>query len=313
MRLLSPLILVLCLAPGCIYKAGGGLTAGMMDEIAGNGRTEGLEGVITDLTEQQVFAELGHQLGSSLVSGATDITPEQQARLELAIEGALHVAAARTGAGLRDEVSPQLREMVQQDIVETLAAGMRGELGDSLQETVERVVAAAVHSLEESLKDPLFREAVSDTIRESTYHAMREGKPGMPGVGETLEVTLSENLLAPMETSVGGMVTNVADRVDASAKRTERTLQGVISALVVVLGVFLLMYLLTRRQLQRTRATVQVTQQELRTVGAALDHLDPQERARILGKLDEYHQVAGRAPKAPQQPGRSDDYVRKDE
>jgi hypothetical protein len=314
-RVIQLILLLIPLMAGCVYKMGAGLTAGMLDEASGKGRTEGVEGLAEDLLAAAVLTELGHQLGEGLMSGATDITPEQRAKLELAIDGALTVAATRTAAGLRDEVSPQLREMVRQDIVETLAEGMRGELGSSMEETVDRVVTRAVRSLEQATRDPVFREALAAMIRESTYQALREGRPGSPGVGETLETTLSENLLTPFETSIGGLAETVADRVDQSAKRTERTLQGVISALVIILGVIVLLYVLTRRQLFRAREHSQETEMELRTMGAALDQLDPRTRDRLLGKLDEYKQVTrGQEPPSPRRKdeGRSSEYERKD-
>jgi len=307
-------VLLVPLLAGCVYKMGGGLTAGMLDEAGGRGRTEGVEGLAEDLVAAEVLSELGHQLGEGLISGATDISPEQRAKLELAIDGALTVAATRTAKGLRDEVSPQLREMVRQDIVEALAEGMRGELGTSMEATVDRVVTRAVHSLEEATEDPVFRESLAAMIREATYQALREGRPGSPGVGETLQTTLSENLLTPFETSIGGLAETVADRVDQSAKRTERTLQGVISALVVVLGVIVLLYVLTRRQLFRAREHSQEAEMELRTMGAALDHLDPRSRDRILGKMDEYKQVTrSQEVSLPRRKDRrSTDYERKD-
>lgn len=304
------LLIAVLLSSGCVYRMGGNLTAGMLDEAGGEGRTEGVEGLAEDLVAEAVLAELGHQLGQGLSSGATEITPEQRARLELAIDGALQVAASRTAKGLRDEVSPELREMVRQDIVHTLAEGMRGELGDSMEQTVDQVVARAVLSLEQGINDPVFRDSVASLIRDATYRAMREGRPGAPAVGETLQTTLSENLLAPFETSVGGLADAVADRVDESARRTERTLQGVISALVIILGVLILLYALTRRQLNRQRQETQITKQELRNVGAALDELDPESRARLMGKLDEYHRVA---PTPAPQERRSSDYMRTDD
>jgi len=313
-RVIRLVVLLVPLLVGCVYKMGGGLTAGMLDEAAGKGRTEGVEGLVEDLLAAAVLTELGHQLGEGLISGVTDISPEQRAKLELAIDGALTVAATRTAKGLRDEVSPQLREMVRQDIVGALAEGMRGELGSSMEATVDRVVTRAVQSLEQATADPVFRESLAALIREATYQALREGRPGSPGVGETLETTLSENLLNPFEASIGGLAETVADRVDQSAKRTERTLQGVISALVIILGVIVLLYVLSRRQLFRVREESQEAELELRTMGAALDHLDPSSRARILGKLDEYKHATRSQEISParQKSERSSEYERKD-
>lgn len=310
-------LLVAIVAPGCVYRMGQGLTAGMLDEAAGRGRTEGIEQVTDSLIAEQALLELGHQIGVGLLSGVGDVTPELEADLSVAIDGVLEVAFARAGKGVRDDLSPALREMVRQDIVQALAQGMRGEVGASLEETVARVIARTVETLASALREPELRDAMAALIRDATWQAMREGRAGSPGVGETLEATLSENLLTPLEMSVGGLAETVADRVDESARRTERTLQGVISALVVILGAIMLMYAITRRQLNRERAQMQVASLELRSVGAALEELDPQARERVLGKVDEYHRVqAGdklKPPGTPPPAERSTDYVRKDD
>jgi len=285
-------LLLLILLPGCLYRAGGRLTAGMLDEVAGEGQSVGIEGVGDRLIERELLAELGHQLGEGLVSGATEITPEQQAALESVIDGLLYVAATRTGAGLRDEVSPELREMVRKDIVLAFSDGLRGELGDSLEVTVDRVVTQAVLSLQEGVQDPELRVAMAEVLRDSIYLAMREGRPGTPAVGETLQLTLSENLLTPFERSAAGITDLVADRVDESARRTENTLRAVIGALVVVLGVVVLLYWISRRQLVREREVTMEAQADLRSVGAALNVLDSHTRAEIDGKFQEYRRVA---------------------
>ena len=49
------------------------------------------------MLERALLVELGHQLGSGLASGATDITPEQQQAMESVVDGLLVVAAERTG------------------------------------------------------------------------------------------------------------------------------------------------------------------------------------------------------------------------
>lgn len=288
------LILCLVLSPACVYRLGGGLTAGILDEAAGEGRTEGVEGVTRRIVEREVLAELGRQLGEGLRSGATDITPEQQAHLEAAIDSAMTRLATSTGDGLREEVSPELRAIVRDDIVGALAEGMRGELGDSLEETVDRVVARAVYSLERGISHPDFRLAISEALRDAVYRALREGRPGRPGVGEALETTLTDNLLVPFEASIGGLADTVADRVDESARRTERTLQAIITALAVGLGILALLYVVRGRQLMKERTA----HQELRTVEAVLDRLDPEARADVLRRLEK---PAG---------GRSTDYVR---
>jgi VIT1/CCC1 family predicted Fe2+/Mn2+ transporter len=290
----------------------------MLDEAAGRGRTEGVGQVTGRLLDEQALLELGHQLGYGLASGASEITPELEADLSHAVEEVLAVAFARAAKGVRDDLSPELREMVRQDIVRALAEGMRGDVGASLEETVARVIDRTVAALLEGIRDPELRDATAALVRDAMWQAMREGRPGSPGVGETLEMTLSENLLIPFETSIGTLAETVADRVDESARRTERTLQGVISALVLILGVILLMYAITRRQLNRERSQAQAATQELRSVGAALGELEPEARARLLGKLDEFHRVHGKGgsdllqAKSAQPPERSTDYIRDD-
>ncbi len=318
--LMSLLLIAICLSPACMYKLGGGLTAGILDEAGGGGRTDGISEVTDRLIADEALRQLGQQLGAGLVSGAKDVTPELQVQVERAVDDILAVAFARAAKGVRDDLSPELREMVRQDIVQALAEGMRGEVSDSLVITVDRVVRRATHSLTEALQDPLLRDAMSSLIRDGTYQAMRVGRPGSPGVGETLETTLDLNLLTPFERSIGGLADAVADRVDESARRTERTLQGVISALILVVGVIAMLYALTRRQLNREREQAQVVTQGLRNVGAALGQLEPEARARLLGKLDEYQRAQGQAgvdylkePPAEAPPKRSSDYMRGDE
>src|SRR6476660_1373967 len=120
------LLLVVCLLPGCAYRMGQGVLAGAFDEMQGEGKTEGLAGTADLLLQKQILSELGHQLGQGLTAGATDFDPEQQARLEKTIDDLITVAARRAGKGLRNEVSPELREMVQKDIVAALVEGLRG-------------------------------------------------------------------------------------------------------------------------------------------------------------------------------------------
>jgi hypothetical protein len=72
--------------------------------MGGGGRSEGVETMGDRMLERALLVELGHQLGSGLASGATDITPEQQQAMESVVDGLLVVAAERTGKGLREEV-----------------------------------------------------------------------------------------------------------------------------------------------------------------------------------------------------------------
>lgn len=311
------LLLLLC-APGCAYRIGSGITAGALDEIGGKGRSEGVDGTVEGLLERALLVELGHQLGQGLSSGATEISPEQQARLEAVIADLLSVTARKTGQGLRTEVGPELREMVQKDIVRALSEGLRGELGGSLEQTVDRVVARAVISLRENLADQETRYVVSDLLRDSVYYAMREGQ-ATPAVGETIEATLTENLLGPIEQTVGGLTEIVAMRVDASARRTENTLKGIISALVLLSSIFVVMYWIRNRQVRRLEEKTSLAERGLQNVDAALELLDEQTRATVLAKLEEYERVASRpshvsAPRGttqPPAPSRSDDYLRR--
>jgi len=293
LRRLLPLLLFVGLLQGCVYKLGGGLTAGMVDEATGKGRTDGVKEITDRVIADQAARQLGQQLGEGLTSGVQEMTPELKVQIETSVDDILAVAFARAGKGMREDLSPELREMVRQDIVQALADGMKGPVSDSMQQTADQVVKKTIASLSEALQDPVLRDSLASLIRESTYQALREGHPGSPGVGETLQTTLSENVLAPFETSIGGLTQTVADRVDESARRTEHTLQGVISALVVILGVTVLLYALTRRQLNRERTQSQTAHLELRQFGAALGQLDEAARARLLGKLDEYQRAHG--------------------
>lgn len=302
---------------GCVYRLGQGLIAGALDEVGGKGRTGGVGGTADLLLEREVLTELGHQLGQGLTSGATEIDPEQQARLEQTIEDLITVATRRAGKGLRNEVSPELREMVQKDIVQALSEGLRGELGNSLEETVDRVISRAVLSLRTSLVDEEMRMALSDLLRDSMYYAMREGGT-TPAVGEVLESTLTENMLIPIEESVGGIRDGVALEVEASYRRTENTLRMMIGALIVITSVIGMLYFIRNRQVRRLEEQNVATSRGLRNFDAALAHLDPEARATIQAKLDEYQAVEARpmpfVPRVltpPPAPTRSDDYQRR--
>ena len=263
--------------------------------------------------ERALLVELGHQLGSGLSSGATEVTPEQQAALESVVDGLLTVAATRTGQGLRNEVSPELREMVRKDIIGAFADGLQNELGASLEATIDRVVTQAIVSLRRGMNDEDTRYATSDLLRDSVYYAMREGQGGTPAVAETIEFTLVNNLLEPLEQSVGGLADQVANRVDDSAKRTENTLKTVIGGLLFVFGVLAVLYVARGWQLQRAQAESNQAAQALTGVDAALELLDEDSRAAVQRKLDEFQKVARAAdalntPLPPKR--RGDDYMR---
>lgn len=309
-------MLVACGLTGCAYHIGQGLTEGAFDELHGEGRSGGLVRTSEILLERQLVAELGHQLGQGFTGGATAIDPEEQARLERTIDALLMVAARKTGAGLRTEVSPELREMVQRDVVRAFAEGLQGEIGTSAEALVDRMVRRAVLSLESSLEDRELRMTLSDLLRDSVYYALQEEK-GTPAVGDTVEQTLTEHLLVPIESSVGGLSDLVADRIDRSAKRTENTLRAVIGALVVITSVIAMLYFIRNRQVRRLEEQNTVAERGLRNIDAALALLDPEQRASVLAKLEEYESVEVRDVRhlrvlrgdhgAP----RSDDYQRR--
>jgi Arc/MetJ family transcription regulator len=308
-------LLCAALCGGCAYRMGSGITAGALDELSGTGRSKGANGVGDAMLERALLADLGHQLGQGLASGATDISDEQRAQLEATIDAVLFTAAQRTGKGLRTEVSPALREMVRRDIVDALADGMRNEVGASLEDVVDRVVSRAVQSLKEGLQDPELTVALSDMIRESVYFAMEEGRPGVASVADTLAFTLQHAVLTPMEASVTGMSDNVALKVEEASKRTENTLRAVIAFLGLVLAGVGVAYSFTRRQLVKERDHARETQHELETVGAALNLLDDSTRTDILGKLDQYRQgaraIQEKSPTVPPPPARSSAYTRR--
>ena len=83
------LLIAALLGPGCAYRIGSGAVAGAIDELGGNGRTEGIGTVTEDLVERALLVELGHQIGEGLSTGATTITPEQQADLLVTILSSL--------------------------------------------------------------------------------------------------------------------------------------------------------------------------------------------------------------------------------
>jgi len=302
------------LGSGCAYRIGGGAVAGALDELGGNGRTGGVETATEDLVERALLVELGHQMGEGLSTGATTVTPEQQAHLEQTIDSLLLVASKRAGKGLRNEVSPELRNLVVRDIVGAFSDGLRNDLGNSLEDTVDRVVARAVISLRETIDEPDTRYILADVLRDSIYLAMREGSAS-PAVGDTLRTTLTEDVLIPIESSVGGITNQVAYEVQAQAQRTERQLKGVISVLVVILGVGLMLYLVRNRQVRRLQEANTEAERGLRSVDAALEQLDDQTREQVFAKLQEYQTVAERleasATTVPPATPRRDDYQRK--
>lgn len=293
---------------GCLYQMGRNVTEGMLDEAIGEDREGGAEELGTKVLEKQLAAEIGYQLGAGIKSGATDLTDEQRRQLEQTIDALLTVTALKTGEGVRRDLSPAMRQMVRDDIVRALADGMRGEVAGSLEETADRVVTQAIVSLRREIEDPETRMALSDMIRDSFYLAMTEGSPQAPGVGETIESTLSENVLNPFEDSVGGLADTVADKVEQQARRTENTLRAIIAFLGFVLGAVLLAYAIARRQLLKEREHVRDTEQDLRNLDVALGLLDDTTRQQVMGKLGGLSAKKKADPDLP--PSRSDDYFR---
>jgi len=321
-RGLPPLLLLLLLSlpSACAYRIGGGVVAGAVDELGGEGRSGGVEGVADDLVERALLVELGHQLGEGLSNGATTITPEQQAEMERTIDALLMVAAKRTGKGLRNEVSPELREMDRKDIVGAFSDGLRGDLGESLEVTVDRVVTQAITSLRLGLDDPETRWVVSDLLRDSVYLAMRESQAS-PAVGETLKTTLEQDMLNPIDRTVRGITNEVALQVRDANKQTEATLKGIITVMGIFLAVGVMLYMIRNRQVRRLQEANTQAERGLRNVDAALELLDENTRAAVLGKMAEYEEVerrqsqyvrapASEQPTAPPAPERSDDYMR---
>ena len=269
---------------------------GALTEVHGEGRSKGVESLVQNIVEKEYFSNLGQQLGSSLTAGATEITPEQRAQLEATIDGAVTVAFMRAGKGVRNELSPELRRMVKRDIVDALSEGLRGDLGDSLEMTIDRVVSRAGDSLTRALNDDELQIAFSELVREGMYSAIREGRGYTPGVGETLEAAITENMLNPVENSMGSLADTIAQRVDESARRTENTLRSIISALVLILGVVFVMLYFSRRQLMRQQQRNDLANEDLRSVDAALQILDDATRAEVREKMQEYIEVRGSRP-----------------
>ena len=235
---------------GCLYRAGSGLMAGILDESAGRGRSGGVSPIVDTIVERALLAELGSQLGQGLQAGVTDITPEQRASLEATVDGLVTLALLRAGEGLRREVSPELRSLVRRDIVETFAEGLRSEITPSLEELADRVVTRTVVSLRRNLDAEETRMATADLMRDSVYMSMRESMAS-PSISETLRVTLTQDVLEPLSYNVDSLSNNIAGKVDAQAQRGERTLQAVIGALVLILGVGTLVFITQRRQFRR--------------------------------------------------------------
>jgi hypothetical protein len=126
-----------------------------------------------------------------------------------------------------------------------------------------------------------------------------------------LRTTLTEDVLMPIESSVGGISNQVAFDFQAQAERTQNQLKGVITILVVFLFGAGMLYAVRNRQVRRLTERNSEAERGLRTVDAALEQLDSQTRAQVLAKLQEYQRVVAVEPAAPVAPvNRSDDYMR---
>jgi hypothetical protein len=308
------LLVLALLLPGCAYHIGQGVVAGALDEVQGEGRSGGVGRTADVLLERQVVSELGHQLGQGLTRGATDIDPEQQAKLEATIDQLLDVAAKRTGKGLRTEVSPELREMVRKDLVGALTEGLNGPLGDSLEGTVDRVVAKAVDSLRNQLRDEELRIALSNLLRDSVFYAMQQDD-ATPSVGSTIEEALSQHVLDPVTRSADTVTGSVAGRVAQASQRTENTLRAVIGALIVTISVIAMLYFVRNRQVRRLQEQNEDAERGLRNLDAALGQLDASARDAVRAKMREYEALRTQPPATLEWPlraePRGDDYQRR--
>jgi len=284
------------MATSCFASMGRSVTRGAFDELLGEDRDEpALYELETRLLAQGLALKLGQQLGQGALDGATDLPPERRAELEATIEALLAVAAYRSAKGLRDEVGPEFRHIVRREIVGSFAQGVRGEIADALDETVERATAKAVNTavdtLHERLQDPILRITIAELLREVVYDAVEGGSHQSPGIGRTLERSLTQNLLDPFQDSVGGVTDRVAWRISESAKRTENLLKTIISGLIIVLVVLGVLYMVRDRQARRARETTQKAQEGLRTVGAAIDQLDDEGLRSLRSQITDYDEL----------------------
>jgi hypothetical protein len=257
-----------------------------MDELEPTDTQPGaVERLVDDVVAKEIARKLGTQLGEGLASGATTIPPEKRKELEETIEALIAVAAARSGKGLREEVGPEFRRIVRRDIVEAFSDGVRGDLGDSLELTVDRLVDRAMRSLEENLEDPGLRYTIGDVMRDAVRDAVEGSGPTNPGIGDTLQETLTTNVLDPFSSRVGGVADVVARQVNQSAERTENLLKTIIGGLAFVLASLAVLYIVRDRQARRAREMEQQAQRGLMTVGEALDQLDEASRRRVQERL----------------------------
>lgn len=276
-------MLALLFCVGCVYKAGGNLSAGILDEAAGRGKSGGVEAIARSLAEAKTLEELGRQFGDGVIGGVTE--EAQQQRLEQAVDSLLAVAAARTGRGLREDVGPAFRQVARESIAQSLADGLREDVGPAAEDAVEKIVRRAALTAEDVLRDPALTVAFADMLRDSLYLALREGRPGTPGVGETLHRTLDVDVLDPVESSIGGLAGELAARVDESAQRTENVLKSVIGGLLVLLAGVGILAIVNQQRLARERETMRASHGQNMAVQDLLEMMPPEMRDQLMASL----------------------------
>lgn len=307
--LLSRCILIIGLAAplqGCVYNIGAGLTAGILDETAGKGKSKGVNGTVQGLVEKEYVNALGKQLGQGIIQGA--FTEDQTKRLEVTIDRLLDEATTRGADGVEHKLSPALRKAIKEDVIKAASEGMREDLKPALEDTIDGIITQAVVSLRRGINDEDTKIALAELLRDGMYSAMRESG-ARPGVGDTLQRTLDESVLAPFEDTMGNVSTIVADKVAAESRRTTNVMAAMLALVVVVAGLFMTMWLVANRRLAVQQGQAQNTELNLRQFDAALAELDDDTREKILEKLSHFRA----APRvvAPPGPRRNDSYERK--
>ena len=312
-----PVLLLLCgvVQSGCAYRITSRGVEGVLTELGPEGRSGGVEPIAEHILEKELIYRLGAQMGKGLKEGAADITPEQQAQLEATIDALLDVTAKKTGAGIRNEISPELRAMVRRDITMAFSDGLRNEMGDSAEDVVRRVVHATGDSLKDTFQDPQMQLALAELLRESIYIAMREDDHLTPGVGETLRTTIEGDMLNPVERSAQEISSTFGVMVNEANKESQETLETIIYGLLALIGALGMVLFFRGRQLSRQTEAAREAQQNLGAVQAAVRLLDkdtpppdPRQGQRVpqgSGRPCQPHPHHGRRPRAPLRPVRA--------
>jgi hypothetical protein len=301
-------LLVSVAMPGCFYQIGSNLTAGMLDETRGKGKSKGINGTVEGLVERELIAQLGRQLGDGIIKGA--FTEDQTKRIETTIDRLLDEAATKGADGVKHKLSPALREAIKEDVIRAASEGLRDDLKPALQDTIDGIVTQAVISLRRGLQDEDTEIALAELLRDATYSAMRENGT-RPGVGDTLQRTLDESVLSPFETTMGNVSTVVADKVAEQAQQTRNLMAAILAVVAVVAGVFMTLWMLANRRLAQQEGQVRSTEFNIRQFDAALADLDDETRRKVLEKLSLFRSAQPVvAPGAPPGPARADDYDR---